>query len=111
MSSIAATSAAEKASTSRSTSTARCLAGRYCRLATSASRRSPRLATIAAGSSAGRLAGPGATIESGIGCNQEISAPAGTAAAAGSVDGEPGPEGSILRLCLTSAVRQALVAI
>jgi len=29
----------------------------------------------------------------------------------GSVEGEPRPEGNILLLCLTSAVRQALVAI
>jgi hypothetical protein len=69
----------------------------------SASRRSSRATTAAAGS--------GATNASGIGCTQPTSAPAGTAGAYGSSDGPPRPDGSTRRPRRSSAVRQAFVAI
>ena len=104
--SMTATSVAGNASTSRRTSTARCLGGRYCRLAMSASRSPSRAATMAAGS-----AESGVTIASGTGCSQLTSVPASSRYASGSGSGSYRPDGSIRRLRLASSVRHLLVAI
>jgi hypothetical protein len=68
--SIRATSSAGKASTSRSSSTARCRGGRYWKLAISASRRLSRVTAMTAGS----LVSP-VTSASGIGCSHPNSDP------------------------------------
>ncbi len=74
--SMTATSVAGNASTSRSTRIARCLGGRYCRLAMRASRSPSRAVTMAAGS-----ADSGVTIASGMGCSPPPGPPAAQAAA------------------------------
>jgi hypothetical protein len=103
--SIVATSPALKPSTSRSRSTARCRAGRYCRLAMSASRTLLRAVRIVAGSCAS-----GVTRASGTGPSHATSGSAGRGGASGSSAGPPSPEGSARLPRCSSAVRHALVA-
>ena len=75
-------------------------------LAIRASRSPARAATMAAGSAVSFT-----TIVSGTGSSQVISGSAGAGYTSGSGSGAPRPDGSILRVDLASAVRQALVAI
>ena len=103
MSRIAATSAAEKASTSRRISTARCRGGNTCRLAISASRRLARAATISAGSDVGWLS-------IGNGSRNRTCDSANSSGASGSWVGPIKPDGNTRRLRCARADRQVLVA-
>ncbi len=99
--SMAATSAASKARTSRRMSTARCRAGRYCSAAISARRRLSRETAASAGSS-----GCGRISASGIGWSQAAPGPAAAGAACGAWPGAPSPDGSARLPRCSSAVRQ-----
>ncbi len=90
---IAAASAAEKAMTSRSSSTARSCGGRCCRAAITASRIDSFDTTARSGSSDGC-----ATRAPGIGWTHATST-AGICGESGSGDGGPSPEGSTRRRC------------